>query len=302
METAVVTNIQGYSIHDGNGIRTVVFLKGCPLRCKWCANPENLNAEVQVGFIKNLCTNCGRCAKACTRGAIRPGNDVYRIDREKCDNCGACVDACYYDALVLYGVERTAEEVYATVCRDKMFYDSSNGGVTLSGGEPLSYPDFAYRLCSLCHEGGISTCIETCGFAPRATFEKMLPVVDQFYYDLKLMDRSAHRKYTGVDNTSILDNARYLVSHGAHVLFRQPLIPGVNDGEANIHATAAFMKSLGEGGMNIQLMPYHRMGQSKYEALGLTCEMGDVRIMTAEEIDAVKNRYNALGVQCTVSR
>lgn len=300
--TAVVTNIQGYSIHDGPGIRTVVFLKGCPLRCQWCANPENLTKKVQVGFLKSLCTGCGRCAKACAQGAIRLGKDEYRIDRAKCTDCLDCVDACYYGALVRYGAERTAEDVYAEVRRDKMFYDSSGGGVTLSGGEPLTNPDFAFELCSLCHGEGINTCIETCGNVPQATFEKMLPVVDYFYFDLKLMDGEAHKKYTGADNKLILSNARYIVGQGAKVLFRQPLIPGVNDGEENIRATAEFMKSLKDGGMDIQLMPYHRMGQTKYAALELPYPAENIRIMSAGEIDAVCGRYNALGVRCTVSR
>ena len=147
---AIVTNIQGYSIHDGPGIRTVVFLKGCPLRCKWCANPENLQGYPQIGSISKLCTGCGRCAKTCRFGAILPG-DGQRINREACTRCGECVETCYYKALVRYGETKTAEEVFAKVRRDKMFYETSGGGVTVSGGEPLLHPEFVAELFSLCH-------------------------------------------------------------------------------------------------------------------------------------------------------
>lgn len=302
MEKAIITNIQGYSIHDGPGIRTVVFFKGCPLRCIWCANPENLSARPQVGFIKNLCQNCGRCMKHCTKGAIVPGAGVYRIDRSKCDDCGDCVEGCYYDALVRYGNEMTSDEVYQKVRRDKMFYDSSGGGVTVSGGEPMGHPEFIYELFSALHGEGINTCIETCGFAAREAFERVIPVTDTFYFDLKLMDGEEHRRYTGQDNALILSNARRAVESGKRVLFRQPLIPGVNDSDGNIAQTADFMKSLGPGGMEIQLMPYHRAGQTKYDALGLDYATADVAVMTAEQLEAVKSKYIEHGVRCTISK
>lgn len=302
MEKAVVTNIQGYSIHDGPGIRTVVFFKGCPLRCIWCANPENLSAKPQVGFLKNLCRDCARCAKHCPKNAIVPGTGIYRIDRSMCDDCGSCVEGCYYDALVRYGETMTSQEVYQKVRRDKMFYDSSGGGVTVSGGEPMGHSEFIFELFSLCGEEKINTCIETCGFAPRAAFERVLPVTDIFYFDLKLMDGEAHRRYTGRDNELILENARLVVQSGKKVLFRQPLIPGINDSVENIAATAEFMKGLGPGGMEIQLMPYHRAGQTKYDALGLKYETAELNVMTAQELESVKERYIAHGVRCTISK
>jgi pyruvate formate lyase activating enzyme len=300
IEKAIVTNIQGYSIHDGPGIRTVVFLKGCPLRCAWCANPENLVSRVQVGFISRLCQGCGRCAAACRHGAIIPGY-AYRINQEKCTACGECVARCYYDALVRYGTERTSREVFEEVRRDKMFYDTSGGGVTVSGGEPMTRHEFVYELFSLCKEDGISTCVETCGFAPRAAFERILPVTDLFLFDLKAMDPALHEKFTGCGNAPILDNARYLADEGADILFRQPLVPGYTDAEENIRRTAEFILSLG-GGYAIELMPFHRAGAPKYAALGLPYEAEHLTPLTEAQIARARELYLDCGVRCTVSK
>ena len=299
--SALIANIQGYSIHDGPGIRTVVFLKGCPLRCRWCANPENLRDAVRTGFLANLCKHCGRCAKACTKGAILPDADK-RIDRSKCDECCDCVEACFYGALVRYGKPMTTEETYRKVRRDKMFYDTSGGGVTVSGGEPLTHPEFVAELFSLCKGEGISTCAETCGCVPRSALEKVLPLTDAFYFDLKLMDSEKHREYTGQGNETILENARFLAESGANLLFRQPLIPGVNSQEENVLATADFIKSLGRADLALQLIPYHRMGASKYAALDIPYTLEELKPMAPEEVEAVRALYEARGVPCTVSK
>ena len=299
--SALIANIQGYSIHDGPGIRTVVFLKGCPLRCRWCANPENLLDRVRVGFLANLCQHCARCAKVCPQGAILPDAD-RRIDREKCDECAKCVEACFYGALVRYGKGMTAEEVFDQVRRDKIFYDSSGGGVTVSGGEPLTHADFVAELFALCRGEGIHTCVETCGCVPQAAFEKVLSLTDTFYFDLKLMDSEMHREYTGQGNDQILSNARFLAEKGADILFRQPLIPGVNSPEENVKATAAFIRSLGREDLALQLIPYHRMGTSKYAALDIPYTLEDMKPMAAEEVEAVRALYESLGVPCTVSK
>ena len=299
--SALIANIQGYSIHDGPGIRTVVFLKGCPLRCRWCANPENLLDRVRVGFLANLCQHCARCAKVCPQGAILPDAD-RRIDREKCDECAKCVEACFYGALIRYGKGMTAEEVFDQVRRDKIFYDSSGGGVTVSGGEPLTHADFVAELFALCRGEGIHTCVETCGCVPQAAFEKVLSLTDTFYFDLKLMDSEMHREYTGQGNDQILSNARFLAEKGADILFRQPLIPGVNSPEENVKATAAFIRSLGREDLALQLIPYHRMGTSKYAALDIPYTLEDMKPMAAEEVEAVRAQYESFGVPCTVSK
>ena len=301
MTSATVTNIQGYSIHDGPGIRTVVFLKGCPLRCKWCANPENLESDVQIGFLSKLCTGCGRCAKACGNGAILSG-DGPRIDRSACVRCLRCVDACFYGALVRYGEKKTSEEIFDKVRRDKMFYETSGGGVTVSGGEPLLHADFVSELFARCREDGIHTCIETCGCVAQNAFDRVVPVTDLFYFDLKIAQPDLHRKYTGAGNAQILSNAAYLAGTGAKILFRQPLIPGVNDTNENISATADFILSLHRPDLALQLMPYHRMGLSKYAALDVPYELEHLQIMNAEQIDEILKKYEACGITCSVSK
>ena len=300
MEKAVITNIQGYSIHDGPGIRTVVFTKGCPLRCRWCANPENLSGKPQVGFISKLCTGCQRCIKNCEEGAISATG--YRIIRDKCASCGKCADGCFYGALVKYGEEQTAEDVFQKVRRDKMFYDESGGGVTVSGGEPLMHPKFVRELFEMCRGEGIHTLIETCGYAEPYALSEVLPVTDMFYFDLKHMDDKIHREYTGCSNGKILDNGRYIAENGGNVLFRQPLIPGVNDTDRNIAATADYIRELGFEKSGIQLMPYHRAGKTKYEALGMPYEMEGTEIMSASELEAVAEKYRHAGINCSISK
>lgn len=301
MPTAIVSNIQGYSIHDGPGIRTTVFLQGCPLRCRWCANPENLEAKPKVGFLRTLCGDCLRCLEACREGAIRREAGGYRLQQALCSACGDCIPRCPRRALVLYGRETEAEEVYRQVRKDKMFYDASDGGVTLSGGEAMLYPEFAAALFRLLGAEGIHRCIETCGDVPRAHFEALLPLTDLFLYDLKHPDPEQHLRWTGRDNRRILENARFLAEQGAPLHFRQPLIPGVNDNEANIRQTAEFLHSLPGDRAQLELMPYHRAGKAKYEALDLVYETADLLPHPKEELERVRSSYEALGIACSVS-
>ena len=299
MSSALVSNIQGYSIHDGPGIRTTVFVQGCPLRCRWCANPENLEARPSVGFLARLCRGCRACAAACPRGASLEGPD-RRIDREKCDRCGACVQACDTGALVLYGRCMEAEEVFQEVRKDKMFYRTSGGGVTVSGGEPLLWASFLGELFSLCRKEDIHTCIETCAAVPWDAFAAVLPCLDLVFCDLKLMDPARHRDQTGHDNAQILANARRLAESAVEVRFRKPLIPGVNDDPEDIHATAGFLRELGQP--RLELMPYHRAGKSKYEALDMPYATGELPPLAPAEAERIRAAYMELGIDCTVSR
>lgn len=295
---ATITNIQGYSIHDGPGIRTVVFIKGCDLNCRWCANPECILPAARIGYIDNLCTNCRTCFSVCPKGALF--HDGYRINLEKCDACGLCVDACPGKALVKYGREMSAEEVFNAVRRDKLFYDPV-GGVTASGGEPLLQADFVTELFSLCKGDGIGTCLETAGFAGTDSFLQVLPVTDHILFDLKHMDPEVHRKHTGQSNDLILQNARHAAQSGADLLFRIPLIPDVNDTAENIALTAEFIKSVMEK-PKVELMPYHRLGDSKYKALNMSNPMHGLPAAEAGRTESVRLEYLRLGVECSISR
>ena len=299
MSSALVSNIQGYSIHDGPGIRTTVFTQGCPLRCRWCANPENLEAGPAIGFLSRLCRGCGACAKACPQGAVRLEGGS-RIDRASCDRCGACVSACDTGALVLYGKRMSAEEVFREVRKDKMFYDSSGGGVTVSGGEPLLWPDFLLELFTLCKGEGIRTCVETCAALSWEAFEQVLPVLDLVYCDIKIMDPEKHWEQTGEENRLTLENARRLAAGSVEVRFRKPLIPGVNDDAGDIRATAGFLLEIGVP--RLELMPYHRAGKSKYEALDLPYATGELMPLTPAEAERIRDEYIELGIDCSVSR
>jgi pyruvate formate lyase activating enzyme len=299
---AIVTNIQGFSIHDGPGIRTVVFFKGCPLSCSWCANPECLARAPQIGFIEALCKGCGKCLEVCANNAIRHGEGLHRIDYALCAACGNCRDHCYYGALVRYGEAMAVSEVWDAIIGDKMFYDSSGGGVTVSGGEPLLWSKFIRELFELCRKQHIDTCMETCGFADRQALLDVIPVTDHFLFDLKHMDSDIHRKHTGLPNDRILKNAALAMELGADVIFRQPLIPGINDSIANIEATADFLIGLGKSVPRLQLMPYHRMGQSKYHALHMPCIIEELAAANDEQVEAVRKAYSAHGIDCTISR
>jgi pyruvate formate lyase activating enzyme len=300
--SAIITNIQGFSIHDGPGIRTVVFFKGCPLSCQWCANPECLSGKPQMGFIESLCRECGKCLEVCENKAIRRQEGVHRIDYSRCTACGNCRDNCYYGALIRYGSSMTVAEVWDAVRRDKMFYDASGGGITVSGGEPLFWAKFIRELFERSRTEKINTCMETCGLADSKALIEVIPVTDHFLFDLKHMDSDVHKKYTGQPNNQILKNAALLLEHGADVVFRQPLIPGINDSIINIEAIAGFLTGLGKTTIRLQIMPYHRMGQSKYKALNMPCIMDGSGIAEDEQVEAAKKTYIDCGIDCTVSR
>lgn len=272
--TAPVFNIQTYSIHDGPGIRVTVFVKGCPLRCLWCANPESNLAKPQLLTYDSKCTGCGRCVPVCPTGAIslaeKDGAARAVTDRKKCTDCGACAGACPNGAREITGKIMTVREVMAKVLEDKLFLDSSGGGMTLSGGECLMYPDFAEALFYAAKQEGLSTAIETSSFAPRNVIDQVFRDVDICLLDIKHMDSEVHKRLTGVPNEEILDNIRHIYHDmKKQVIARVPVVPGCNDSRENIAATAEFVKNELGGDVPIHLLPYHRLGEAKNDSLGL---------------------------------
>lgn len=299
---AIVTNIQPYSVHDGPGIRTTVFLKGCTLACRWCSNPECLRPEPEVGFIVALCQRCGRCVSACPKKALSPDAEGWpQRDRSLCCGCGACAAACPYQATVAYGKPMSVAEVWDAVRRDKPFYDASGGGVTVSGGEPLLHYEFVGRLFDRLRDDKIRTCVETAGCAAPAALLHLLPRCDYVLYDLKLMDSAIHCEFTGRPNELILSNARLVAESKVEFLFRMPLIPGINNDAANLKRTATFLQSLGDRATRIELMPYHRMGMGKYAALGRAYGLPGLPAIDAAEVEAARRTFEEQGIQCSVS-
>ena len=262
-----VFNIMRFSVHDGPGIRTTVFLKGCPLHCKWCHNPEAISGAVEMMYRKERCLRCGDCAEACPHGATRVDNEEILIDREACMQCGTCVTACAAEARELIGREMSVEEVLVEIQKDVSFYDQSGGGVTFSGGEPLLQHEFLLECLKACKAKYIRTAIDTTGFSSPAIVQRISELTDLFLYDLKTMDDHRHREFTGVSNALILQNLRMLAGRGKEIIVRMPVIPGVNDQPQNIRETGEFVTSLGTV-REMQILPYHDAGIEKYARLG----------------------------------
>jgi pyruvate formate lyase activating enzyme len=263
-----VFDVQRFSLHDGPGIRTVVFLKGCPLRCVWCANPESQQSGPQIAWFESLCALCGRCIPACPQGAVSMDDGRVRTDRRLCTDCGECAAACSRGARRLMGRQVTAEEVMTEVGRDAPFFRRSGGGVTFSGGEPLAQAEFLLECLRRCRRWGYHTAVETCGHARWEDLRTAADVTDLFLYDLKLVDPLRHERLTGVRNERIIRNLEQLLALGAGVTVRVPVVPGVNDDRESIAALAAFVANH-PGIRRVELLPCHALGAHKYVALDL---------------------------------
>lgn len=262
-----ICNIQRFSIHDGVGIRTLVFMKGCPLRCLWCSNPESQDFKSQLLFIKNNCIGCGACVKVCKYGAINL--KTLEPIRGKCVGCGDCAEACPTDARRLCGREVTVEGLYKEVESDRVFFNSSGGGVTVGGGEPTGQAEFVSAFLAKCRQEGLHTAIESSGYASWERMELTARNACQILFDLKQMDSEQHKRCTAVGNEQILSNAEKITELEKPVLLRIPLIPGYNDGDANMHATGKFVSKLQKKNNKVlvEILPYHNLGESKYDWL-----------------------------------
>jgi pyruvate formate lyase activating enzyme len=287
--TGWVFNIQHYSIHDGPGIRTTVFLKGCPLCCLWCSNPESQQLKPQILFENANCIRCDTCIQTCPKDAILVNEaGIRQILAEKCNLCGACIEKCYAGGLELIGKEMTVTEVLAEIKADQVFYDKSGGGVTLSGGDPTLQHQFSLALLKSCKALGIHTTMEASGHTTWKILESFLPYLDLVLYDVKEIDADLHKRWTGVSNDLILDNVKRLAAGDVAVIVRRPVIPGYNDSVDSIHQLGRFVRDL-RTVREIDLLPYHRFGKGKYERLGLEYAMGDIPSMKVEDVTELCN-------------
>jgi pyruvate formate lyase activating enzyme len=304
--TGIVTNVQRFSIHDGPGIRTTVFLKGCPLRCFWCHNPETLHPKPQIQRFPDRCIGCGQCLLACHTGAISQHNGQLTYDRRLCKACGGCAEVCYAGAIELVGRSMSVDDVMRDVMADEPFYRTSGGGVTLSGGEPALQPDFSAALLRASKEHGIHTAIETAAHCRWENLAILLPMTDLVLLDLKHADPEKHRLATGVSNDLIIANAKRLAATGVKTLFRVPVVPGVNDTPDEIAAIADLALQLAamappgspwaSAGPTTELLPFHKMAEGKYKSLGMEYAASGLRSPSTERMAELAAAARARGI------
>ena len=276
MQTGQIFDIKKYAIQDGPGIRTTVFFKGCPLSCWWCHNPEGLDVATQRLYRPERCIGCKSCLEACSNGAIEKLNGRLLWNAAACGHCQACAKACPAEAIEFVGKTMTVEEVVAEITKDTLFYDQSSGGVTISGGEPFMQPSFLIQLLDTCGQLEIHRSVDTSGHVDTRTLLEAATRVDLFLYDIKHMDPEMHYRYTGVSNDVILANLRQLSRQGARIIIRLPVVPGINTDEENIDRTGSFIASL-PGVTEINILPYHRAADAKYQSLDLKNKADDVQ-------------------------
>lgn len=297
MQSGYVFNIQRYSVHDGPGIRTVVFLKGCPLRCRWCSNPESWEIGPTLSYNSKVCVHCGECVSSCTRNAVTYKESPL-FDLSKCDCCGACEENCVGNSIKIFGKKMNSDEVIHEVMKDEQFYERSGGGITLSGGEPLMQGAFAKEILLKAKKAGLNTNIETTAFVSKDTIKDVLSESDLIFCDFKHIDDEKHRKYTGQSNEIILDNIRFMSENGYPLVLRIPLIPKFNDDTETLEKMADFIKSLKQI-KRIGILPYHNYGKGKYELLKKEYSW-DVEKLSEEKVDKAVKIMKACGYKVEV--
>lgn len=295
-----ITNIQKFSIHDGDGIRTTVFFKGCPLKCEWCHNPETQKFEKEMQVDREKCTGCGACAAVCPNGAIHMEEGRPILDAEACVFCGKCTRFCPTGAREVIGQEYTVKELVKELMKDQMFYEESGGGVTLSGGEVMSMDmDYLLAVAKELKRQDVTLTIDTCGFVPYEKFRELLPYVNTFLYDVKVMDPELHKKYMGTDNALILENLVRLAKDGARIYIRIPTVKEVNGNEENMKETIAFLQEHDIHPAQINLLPYHDTGSGKYRKLDMEYKGTDLHAPDKEEMEALAALFINAGYKNT---
>ncbi|MBQ2734571.1 MAG: glycyl-radical enzyme activating protein [Clostridia bacterium] len=290
---ASILELKRFAVHDGDGIRTTVFFKGCPLRCVWCHNPEGIAFGKELSYLESKCIGCGECVSACPTAAHNMVDGAHTFDRTRCIGCGACDTVCLGNALKLYGREMTVEELMPMLLEDREFYEQSGGGVTLSGGECLMQADFCAALLENLKKEGIQTAVDTCGAVTQAALEQVMPYTDVFLYDVKAIDEQVHRRCTGASNRKILENLAFLDAQGAKIEVRIPYVPHYNDGEmAGIAAHLASLRNL----VGVRVLPYHNYAGSKYQAIGIEHTLPAL-LPTKDELEGARNILTAVGLR-----
>lgn len=299
MNSGIIFNIQRFCLHDGDGIRTCVFLKGCPLRCIWCHNPESLEKTFSLLFDKGKCSLCGRCLDVCSARRIR--NDSLIIDRDNCMSCGKCLNVCLNGANEIVGKNMTALEVFDEVIKDKIFYDTSDGGLTVTGGEPSFQSEFTLELLSLAKKAGISIAVETCGIGLREFYEKAADLGTTFLFDLKCINSVRHKELTGSDNLKIIKNLQYLMERKADIIIRIPLVPECNDSDNDIELLAGFLNENKGRFSYAEIMPYHSLGVNKCEKIGVK-SLFEHKSATDEDISRWYSSFVSHGADVRISK
>jgi len=293
---AMIFDIQKFSVHDGPGIRTLIFLKGCPLRCLWCSNPESQSSLPELVFYPERCRRLNRCLEVCPTHAISVKENSLVLNKDLCTLCGKCVEACYAGAWKIFGQWVDVGYVMKEIEKDILFYRNSAGGVTFGGGEPLLWPDFVREVSQECKKKGIPVAVETCGHVPWRNFEKVIDVLDLIMYDIKHMDSAIHKKLCGVPNELILENIKSLSKRKVDIIIRVPIIPNINDSNYNIHDTAGFVASLNGSVKRVEILPYHKFGEKKYGRLGREYELTDVEVPEQQYMEEIKTEMEVNGL------
>jgi len=298
--SGTVFNIQRFSVQDGPGIRTTVFVKGCPLRCTWCANPESQSAKIEVAHLDSECDHCGRCLEVCEQNAITLKDKGIHIDRDRCNDCLKCIPVCAPGALRVFGEETTLKEIWEEIQKDVIYYRNSGGGITVSGGEALSQRNLVVGLFKRAHAAGMHTTLDTTGFAAASTLEEVIEHTDLVLFDLKIMDPDRHLEHVGVPNAPILRNAKRVVEKGVPIIIRVPLIPNITDTDENIRGIARFVREELGPDIPVNVLPYHKFGTNKYAMLDREYELEDLEALSEEKVEKIVALFEAHGLECEV--